>query len=199
MTGDQFNLASLLGSRICHDLISPLGAISNGVELLNMSDAVSMPEIELIAQSIENANARIAFFRIAFGEADTDQMLTRSEVQRVLEDVTRGTRLRLDWGAAGPHPRGEVKLAFLAINCLECAMPRGGTIEVGCEDGRWCLVAEAERLRLEPALWDQLAQPGAMPQVRAAEVQFLMAPMVAASLGRKLRVELQESAAILRF
>jgi histidine phosphotransferase ChpT len=63
------DLTSLIGSRICHDLISPLGAIGNGVELLAMSGTAPGPEMDLISQSVENANARIRFFRVAFGAA----------------------------------------------------------------------------------------------------------------------------------
>ncbi|MEO0403208.1 MAG: histidine phosphotransferase, partial [Pseudomonadota bacterium] len=63
------NLAALIGSRICHDLISPIGAINNGLELLGMSDQRDGPEIDLISESVENASARIRFFRIAYGAA----------------------------------------------------------------------------------------------------------------------------------
>jgi histidine phosphotransferase ChpT len=65
----NIELTSLIGSRICHDLISPLGAIGNGVELLAMSEVAKGPEMSLIAESVENANARIRFFRVAFGAA----------------------------------------------------------------------------------------------------------------------------------
>ena len=51
------HIAALLGSRICHDLISPIGAISNGVELMQMSGADSSPELALISESVESANA----------------------------------------------------------------------------------------------------------------------------------------------
>ena len=62
------NIAALIRSRICHDLISPIGAIGNGVELLTMSaSAGGSPELDLIADSVHNANARIRFFRIAYG------------------------------------------------------------------------------------------------------------------------------------
>ena len=69
MSVDNANLAALVGSRICHDLISPIGAINNGLELLGMSGDMSGPELELISDSVANANARIRFFRIAFGAA----------------------------------------------------------------------------------------------------------------------------------
>ncbi|HMS96693.1 MAG TPA: histidine phosphotransferase, partial [Tabrizicola sp.] len=62
---DQPDLAALIASRICHDLISPLGAIGNGVELLAMERAG--PELDLLSESVAHANARIRLFRISFG------------------------------------------------------------------------------------------------------------------------------------
>ena len=58
---DQTDLSALLGSRICHDLISPIGAIGNGVELLMMEGGTPSPELVLIAESVAAANARIRF------------------------------------------------------------------------------------------------------------------------------------------
>ena len=68
-------IAALIASRICHDLISPIGAIGNGMELMALSSGQeqSSPELDLISQSVENANARIRFFRIAYG-SPTDRL-----------------------------------------------------------------------------------------------------------------------------
>jgi histidine phosphotransferase ChpT len=77
---DPIDLAALIGSRICHDLISPIGAIGNGVELLMLDGAGHGPEMALIAQSVTHANARIRFFRVAYGIASTDQRIARTEV-----------------------------------------------------------------------------------------------------------------------
>lgn len=192
------DIAALLGSRICHDLVSPIGAISNGVELLTMSGAGPMPEIDLIAQSVEHANARIGFFRVAFGAASPDQTLGAAEIRQILGDLTRGGRLEVHWSAEGDAPRPEVKLVFLLINCLETAMPRGGTIEVGVSDRRWIVAASADRMRVDPGLWQTLSQPNANQDIGAAEVQFLLAPLVAAELGRLLTVELSDTGATLR-
>ncbi|MEO1362985.1 MAG: hypothetical protein AAFU86_04320 [Pseudomonadota bacterium] len=83
MGQDNVNLAALIGSRICHDLISPIGAINNGLELLNMAGASDGPEMELISESVENASARIRFFRMAYGAA-SDQPVGRAEVVSIL-------------------------------------------------------------------------------------------------------------------
>ena len=77
---DKTDLAALVGSRICHDLISPIGAIGNGVELMMMDRASASPELALIAESVASANARIRYFRVAFGTAGADQRIARSEV-----------------------------------------------------------------------------------------------------------------------
>ena len=67
MSQNNVNIGALIGSRICHDLISPIGAINNGLELLSMSDERDGPEFDLITESVGNASARIRFFRIAYG------------------------------------------------------------------------------------------------------------------------------------
>lgn len=98
MTANPADLAALIGSRICHDLISPIGAIGNGVELLAMTGAAG-PEVALIAESVAAANARIRFFRIAFGAAPADQRIGAPEVRSILDDLSRGGRFRWGWPA----------------------------------------------------------------------------------------------------
>jgi histidine phosphotransferase ChpT len=128
-------LNSLLASRICHDLISPLGAIGNGVELLAMSGVAAGPELSLITESVANANARIRFFRVAFGPASPGQTIGRAEIVDILPTMTRSGRQTLSWQAADTEfDRRETKLAFLCIGCLEAAMPWGGKITVTRRD-----------------------------------------------------------------
>ena len=79
MAQDPLSLAKLIASRICHDLISPVGAIANGMELVALTGADITPEFELISDSVAGANARIKFYRIALGMSSADQKLGRSE------------------------------------------------------------------------------------------------------------------------
>lgn len=78
------DLTALLGSRICHDLISPIGAIGNGLELLMMDGSSTSPEMVLISESVAHADARIRFFRVAYGMAQADHRIGKAEVQSVL-------------------------------------------------------------------------------------------------------------------
>ena len=169
---DEPDLAALLGSRICHDLISPLGAIGNGVELLSLDGDGQRPEVALIAQSVAAANARIRFLRVAFGVAGDDQRLGRPEILGLLRDWTDGGRLAVDWQVTGDHPRRVVRRAFLALMCAESALPFGGTINVQRNAGDWHLSATGRRLRIDPAPWACLTDPAAPVALAPPLVQF---------------------------
>lgn len=196
---DTLDLVALLGSRICHDLISPIGAISNGVELLMMDGGKMGPEIALIAESVANANARIRFFRVAFGIAGENQRIGRPEVQSILADLTRGGRLTIDWRGPVDLPRNQVKLAFLLIQCLETAMAFGGRITVNPEDSGWMLTGSAEKLKLDETLWATLADTSQTADITAAQVHFALVPAEMAKHGRRLSVQLMPTEINLRF
>ncbi|MDJ1008677.1 MAG: histidine phosphotransferase family protein [Paracoccaceae bacterium] len=187
------DIHALLGSRICHDLISPLGAIGNGVELLSMSPQGSSPEIALIAESVENANARIRYFRVAFGAAGSEASLGRAEVADILKDLTKGGRIGIEWDAAGTLNRVDVKLAFLLILCLETAMPWGGQIHVGSDAGRWFIGATAQKLKIDAGLWELMANPGADVEITAAQVQFALVPETARAHGKTVTTDIRET------
>lgn len=179
-------LAALIGSRICHDLISPIGAINNGIELLGMSNAAPPgPEMSLISESVENASARIKFFRVAFGAAGEQQM-GRAEVMAILRDLYAGGRLRVAWGPVDPSPRAQVRMCFLALLCLESAMPFGGRIEVSQDNGRWHLQGVADKLNVDEALWALLSCAEVPETLQPAQVQFALLPALARDTDRKV-------------
>ncbi|GGH18063.1 histidine phosphotransferase ChpT [Cribrihabitans marinus] len=192
MSEHSVNLAALIGSRICHDLISPIGAITNGLELLDMSGAPRNPEMDLIADSVDNAGLRIRFFRIAYGMAG-DQMLGREEVAGLLADLGREARVKADWRSEGAVPRSEVRLALLALQCCETALPLGGRVEIDRRDGRWFVAATGPKLALHPELWDGLSDPARQADVTPAQVQFALLPALAAEQDRRVHVTADEA------
>ena len=193
MTTTPIDLTALVGSRICHDLISPLGAISNGVELIGLTADSSSPEMALIAESVESANARIRFFRIGFGASDPTQELSPSEIQSVLRDVSRGGRLDINWHPQHALPRQQVKLAFLLIQCLETAMPYGGQIEIHEDDGFWMLIGRSDKLKIVPETWDILANARGAITVRASEVHFGLVPEQLQRMKRTLETRITDT------
>lgn len=185
MAVDNANLAALIGSRICHDLISPVGAINNGLELLGMSGAVAGPELELISDSVLNANARIRFFRVAFGAAG-DQQMGRAEVVSILEDISKAGRMKFQWTPTEGCSRSEVRMAFLAALCLESALPYGGVINVLNAGGNWTVVGEGRKVNIEDDLWGNLDGSSDEAKITPALVQFAMLPEAAKEAERKI-------------
>ena len=190
---DAPDLAALIGSRICHDLISPIGAIGNGVELLMMDGSVNGPEMALISESVAQANARIRYFRIAFGAADLrDQRVARAEVQSILADQTRGGRLSISWTSPSDLSRIDVKLTFLVLMCLENALPFGGQIAVTEDDGRWFIGVQADRIKHDAPLWAHLDDPLHAIEPTPGRVHFALVPGELARSGRNLSVRFSE-------
>ena len=120
------DLSALVASRLCHDLGNPLGAVSNGVELLQMSGMANSPEMALIADALRDTEARLRFFRIAYGAARPEQPISEREARNILSQMYGAGRLTVDWLLTGDLPRHHVKSAFLMIACAEAALPMGG-------------------------------------------------------------------------
>lgn len=186
--GQETTFATLIGSRICHDLISPIGAINNGLELIEMSSAANTPEMTLISESVANASARIRYFRIAFGAAG-NQTVGRPEIVSILDGIYSGSRLSVAWGPLDGQPRNLVRLSFLAMMCLETAMPYGGRIEVTRQDGIVTLTGHADKYNVDAALWALLDTGTNGAELRPSQVQFGLLPLIAGDEGRALHVD----------
>ena len=178
MTNDT-DIAALIGSRICHDLVNPLSAISNGVELLELSGAPQTPEMALIAESVTAAMARVKLFRLAFGPSDCAQTISRSEVITLLSDVSKSGRLSFDWQIAQDLNRSEVRLLILAALCIETATPLGAEVEFRQTSTGFESQGTGRKIAIDPALWS-FEGVG----LSAAQVQFALLPRVAQSLNR---------------
>lgn len=196
----DLDLPALIGSRICHDLISPIGAINNGLELLTMGGGGAMtgPELDLIGQSVGSASARIRFFRIAFGAAGT-QSMGAAEVTSILRDLFAETRFDVQWQIATPQARENVRLLFLALMCVETALHHGGQIALREEDGQFALQASADKVAIDPELWELLSDPSKAPKLQPAQVQFALLPLLAGESGRSITVTAEETLLTLQF
>lgn len=115
MYASSQELTALISSRICHDLASPLGAIANGLELLELTGLADTPEAALLSASVQSASARIAFFRIAFGPAKTDTMIAPADAQKTLAQTYGERKINTNWIATTDCPRTLVKLLFLLV------------------------------------------------------------------------------------
>lgn len=184
MPNTTLSLATLVGSRICHDLISPVGAINNGIELIAMGGPIDTPELTLISDSVSNAAARIKFFRIAFGVASPEQTLGASTVKPIVAEAYGEGRHRAEWKADGDVSRAEVQAALLALLCIETALPRGGMITIEHSDDKLCVSGSGERVAVEASLWDRLGGDASSDDLRPDQIQFALLPLALSGLAR---------------
>src|SRR4051795_14548 len=134
------DLASLLCSRLCHDLMSPVGALNNGIELLADEDDPDMREkcLELLEDSARASANKLKFFRLAFGAGGGfGEEVDTGEAQAALEGVF-GAERRIELGwliEGGKLPKGAVKLLLNVALLAGDALVRGGGLDVGGEEG----------------------------------------------------------------
>lgn len=203
--GDGGALASLLASRMCHDLVSPLGSIGNGLELLEMvGGGTAGPEFALMADSVAAARARLRLFRLAFGRAGTDQRLPVTELRDILSGPDVLARLNCVVDAEGDLARVDARLITLAAMCMMTALPWGGRVlicraETGSLAGAasgWRLVGETDRTRPDPGLWSWLDAAGPVPALPSpGEVHFPLLAAAAREQGRSLGWEVDDTGA----
>jgi histidine phosphotransferase ChpT len=131
---DSLDLAALLCSRVCHDVISPVGAIVNGLEVLEDDNDPSMREfaLELIEKSAKQASARLQFARLAFGAAGSaGASIDLGDAEQVARGLFLDDKISFSWSAPRLlFPKNRVKLLLNLIMIATTAIPRGGAIAV---------------------------------------------------------------------
>jgi len=130
-------LTTLLCSRLCHDLVSPVGAVNNGLEMLAEETDPAMREqaMKLVVQSAAEAARRLWFFRLAFGAAGAaGDQIAIDEGRKAAEGMFVTGRVRLDWPSAGANlDKGAMKLLLNLVLVAAAALPKGGEVKVRIE------------------------------------------------------------------
>lgn len=155
------DLAALLCSRLCHDMLSPVGALSNGVELLADENDPEMRRrcLELLEQSAQISADKLKFFRLAYGAAGGfGEDVPSEEPRELIAALVRANeRLELQWAVAEPRlPKTAVKILLNLGAIAIDALVRGGTLAVGAErrDGATEIAVRAAgpRVVFDPAI-----------------------------------------------
>jgi histidine phosphotransferase ChpT len=165
---DPLDLTSLVASRLCHDVISPVGAIINGLEVLEEGPDPQTRDfaLELIKKSARQASARLQFARLAFGAAGSaGSAIDLGDAESVARGLVLDGKTELVWQAPRRLlPKNQVKLLLNLVLIALTAVPRGGkvTVTVTDEDApRFSLVAAGTAARI----------PGEAPALISGEVE----------------------------
>jgi histidine phosphotransferase ChpT len=151
----QTDLAAMLCSRLCHDMLSPVGALANGLELLAEEQDPEMRArcMELLEQSARISTDKLKFFRLAFGAAGGfGEAIPIDEAKAVIEALAADNkRIAINWAIADPSlPKPAVKVLLNLAQIGLDALVRGGTLDIGAErrDGAVEIVARASGDRI---------------------------------------------------
>lgn len=154
----DLDLAALLCSRVCHDVISPVGAIANGLEVLEDEDDEEMKRVamDLVRRSARQAAAKLQFCRIAFGAAGSaGAVIDLGEAGDTAKAFVGEEKIKLEWQAPRVAlPKTEVKLLLNMMLLGMAAVPRGGVVSVALEGGAGVVRASGDAARVP----DRVAQ-----------------------------------------
>lgn len=187
-------LLELLASKICHDLISPIGAVANGVEFLEEMGADAGDDVtELIAFSAKQASAKLQTLRLAYGAGGADSSIKAEDVHKIFGGFIGGeSRVKQDWDphtlpAALTQTRGFAKILMttllLAVDCL----PKGGTITLAAEDeSHLSVTATGENAGLKDGVLHALENRTAISDIEPK----LVHPYVTGLLARHYGIEI---------
>ena len=201
----DLELAALISSRICHDVISPVGAIANGLEMLDEEQDESMREqtMDLIRKSARQASAKLQFARLAFGAAGSaGAEIDLRDAERVARDFVQGGKHTLSWqGPPVTLPKNKVKLLLNLLALGVVALPRGGTVNVEIKgegpEVAFRVLAQGEPARLSEQVTGLLAGANGMV-LDAHSIQPYYAGRVATAAGMTVTVETRDKEVELR-
>ena len=151
----QTDLAAMLCSRLCQDMLSPVGALANGLELLadEQDPQMRVRVVELLEQSSKISTDKLKFFRLAFGAAGGfGEAIPIEEAKDVIDALASDAkRVEVHWAIAEPSlPKPAVKVLLNLAQIALDALVRGGTLDIGAEwrDGAVEIVARARGPRI---------------------------------------------------
>lgn len=188
----DLSLAERVAARICHDLASPLGALGNGIELLDMAAASPgspiRAELDLLTQSIDSAQAQMRLLRLAFGPAQDDQPLPGGEAVQFHSAVAKTSRYSIDWAGAADLTRADARLLALLCLCLQSALPWGGQVRVLRDAGDLRVIAQSTRLRWDDALWSMLTGTAPASLTAPRDIHFPLTARALAQADRRVHI-----------
>jgi histidine phosphotransferase ChpT len=194
------DLSALLCSRICHDIISPVGAINNGLELLE-EEGADESAMELIRSSAQSAAARLQFFRIAFGAAGSAGVqIDTGDAEAVAKTWIACEKPELTWSCdRALLPKNKVKLILNMLVLGNASIPRGGELDCTVDDAltdapKVTVTAKGRMMRVPQAFQDMVDGRKSEDPVDAHAVQFYYTLLLSRETGMALDIDMTDDA-----
>jgi histidine phosphotransferase ChpT len=199
----DLDLAALLCSRVCHDVISPVGAIANGLELYDdpeMDEETRQTALEMVRSSARTASAKLKFCRIAFGAAGSaGASIDMGEAGETAMAFVGSEKVKLNWLVPRENrPKQQVKLVLNMLLMAMAAVPRGGTVSISAEGDAFTARAQGDRAKVPEAIAQVLDGTVELGLLDARLVQPYYARLLAQSAGLKLTMNMDGEDVVVR-
>jgi histidine phosphotransferase ChpT len=202
---EALDLAALLCSRVCHDLISPVGAIVNGLEVLEeeKDEATKEFALDLIKKSARTASAKLQFCRIAFGAAGSaGAQIDLGDAETIARGFLEDDKTKLAWNLPRAlSPKNRVKLLLNMLVIAGQAIPRGGRISVdpvgSGESMGFKVTAAGTNAKVPPAVPALLTGEGSGEGLDAHRIQPFYAGLLARACGVKATIAMDGEAVVM--
>ena len=202
----SLDLAALMCSRLCHDMLSPVGALSTGLELLADETDAQMREqcMDLLEQSARTSTDKLKFFRLAFGAAGGfGEMVEVGEAKSVIDSlVANAKRVEAHWALdAAKLPKDAVKVLLNLAHIALDTLVRGGSLDIGAEmrGGNTEIVVRASgpKIAFDETIGKALQGDLAARDLSSRTAPAHMIAMLAERSGGGLQYQLSEDALVL--
>jgi histidine phosphotransferase ChpT len=188
----DIRVLELLASKLCHDLVSPVSAINNGVELIqDIGGSVVDEAMKLIGDSATHASRRLRLFRLAYGRAGSEENLPVKDVRTIAEQYLAGGKVNLTWPEDQPpemiaEHKGALKVMLNMIILSEETLAYGGTIVVRAADKGCRFEIAGRNAHLSPSMLAAFEGAAAIEELTPRTIQAYATGRLAAHFGLKL-------------
>lgn len=192
----DMRVVGLLCSHLCHEVVNPLGAVNNGIELLlDVGDEMRDEAMGLIESSAQRATRRVQFYRMAYGMAGMNSLNELGEVRNLVDGLLAEGRVSLEWADADRNPALQGGWGRLLLNMAAAAaqtMPRGGVITVQVDDSKGieglAITARGDRAGIEESTRPVYLSDVPVESLTPRNIHSYFTVKLAANLGARLAV-----------
>ena len=193
----DMRVAELLASRLCHDLVGPIGAVNNGIELMEDTDfGPSGDALQLAGRSAQQAANYLQFYRLSYGMAGAHFAGDYAELRDLAAGYLAPGKVNLEWTVRSQPDGAPDGLGKLLLNLVALAaemLPRGGKVTVAALNGpaglEASVIAEGEGAKLREETQPALADGVRVEELTPRNVQGYFTRLVAQRLGSDLMVD----------
>lgn len=197
-------LSEILISKICHDLVSPVGAVNNGIEFLNDMGADGLQDgLGLIDHSARQASVRLQLFRMCYGAGGSDAKTTGKMIYETFQNYVADTKCTMVWDLMNDMPEQDLPAGFLKtlLNMMvfiQESLPKGGMIAISMQDNYMIVTGTGDVVKPKDGAYDALNTNVSTDDITPKSIHGYITRAYAELFGLKITSNIDESTIIIK-